>query len=85
MVPGFILQEKIMSEMTFSEDSVWALGLSFFPAVPIYQRRDGPIIMANASELPPRSRKNMPLDGSHLDRTRQKENLSVPLREDNLI
>ena len=41
-----------MSEMTFSEDLVWALRLSFFPAVPIYQRRDGPIIMANASELP---------------------------------
>ena len=38
--------------MDLSEDEVWALGLSFFESAPIYQKRHGPTIIANASELP---------------------------------
>ena len=35
-----------------AEDEVWALGLSFSQSVAIYQRRHGPMIIANESELP---------------------------------
>ena len=78
-VSSFILQEKIMWKMTFSKDEVWALGLSFFPAVPIYQRRDGPIIMANASELPPeKSEEHRRPSMDHISTGHGKKTIEVP-------